>query len=104
MTTNLSGDVIVVTGAGSGIGREYALLAARGGARIVVNDIGGARDDQPSSADRVVDEIQTAGGIAISDYTDVTMADAETSSSSVLSASGDASTASSTTPASHGAA
>ena len=57
--------VIVVTGAGGGLGREYALTLAREGASVVVNDLGGARDGTGaghSMADEVVNEIKAAGG------------------------------------------
>jgi NAD(P)-dependent dehydrogenase (short-subunit alcohol dehydrogenase family) len=63
--------VIVVTGAGGGLGREYALLLARSGARVVVNDLGGARDGSGSGqgmADGVVAEIRTDGGEAVASY------------------------------------
>jgi NAD(P)-dependent dehydrogenase (short-subunit alcohol dehydrogenase family) len=66
--------VIVITGAGGGLGREYALLAAREGARVVVNDLGGARDGSGSGtsmADGVVDEIRAAGGEAEASYDDI---------------------------------
>ena len=56
--------VIVVTGAGGGLGREYALTLAKEGASVVVNDLGGARDGTGagrSMADQVVKEIQDAG-------------------------------------------
>lgn len=64
----LDGKVAIVTGAGNGIGREEALLFAREGARVVVNDLGGARDGQgadKSVAQTVVDEIRAAGGEAV---------------------------------------
>jgi NAD(P)-dependent dehydrogenase (short-subunit alcohol dehydrogenase family) len=63
----LAGKVAIVTGAGNGIGREHALLFAREGARVVVNDPGGDRHGAGSSgaADRVVDEIRAAGGKAV---------------------------------------
>jgi NAD(P)-dependent dehydrogenase (short-subunit alcohol dehydrogenase family) len=58
--------VAIVTGAGMGLGRVYALELARRGARVVVNDFGGGRDGAGggslSPADRVVEEIRTAGG------------------------------------------
>ena len=74
----LDGKVAVVTGAGGGIGRTHALLLAREGAAVVVNDLGGARDGTGSStsmADGVVDEINAAGGKAIAHYGSVTIKD-----------------------------
>lgn len=62
------GRVAVITGAGRGLGRSYALLLASRGAKVVVNDLGGAmRGDGPdtSVAQTVVDEIRAAGGEAI---------------------------------------
>jgi NAD(P)-dependent dehydrogenase (short-subunit alcohol dehydrogenase family) len=70
----LDGKVTVVTGAGNGIGRATALLFAREGARVLVNDLGGARDGNgsaPSAADAVVSEIRQAGGIAEVSYDSV---------------------------------
>ena len=64
---SLDGRVVVVTGAGRGIGRQVALHAAREGARIVVNDYGVSMDgQQPTSevADGVVAEIEELGGEA----------------------------------------
>src|ERR1700741_4338802 len=64
----LAGKVMVVTGAGRGIGREIALLAAAEGAKVVVNDLGGAADGEGadrSVAQQVVDEIAKAGGAAV---------------------------------------
>lgn len=66
--------VIVVTGAGGGLGREYALTLAREGASVVVNDLGGARDGTGaghSMADEVVAEIKAAGGRAVANYDSV---------------------------------
>jgi 3-hydroxy-3-methylglutaryl CoA synthase/NAD(P)-dependent dehydrogenase (short-subunit alcohol dehydrogenase family)/putative sterol carrier protein len=66
--------VAVVTGAGGGLGRSYALELARRGARVVVNDLGGARDGSGAStslADSVVEEITTAGGTAVASYDSV---------------------------------
>jgi NAD(P)-dependent dehydrogenase (short-subunit alcohol dehydrogenase family) len=70
----LEGKVAVITGAGRGIGRGEAILFAREGARVVVNDLGGewdgsGSDDRPAS--QVVDEIVAAGGEAIPHFQDV---------------------------------
>jgi NAD(P)-dependent dehydrogenase (short-subunit alcohol dehydrogenase family) len=66
--------VIVVTGAGGGLGREYALTLAREGANVVVNDLGGARDGTGAGsamADKVAAEIRDAGGRAVANYDSV---------------------------------
>ncbi len=66
--------VVIVTGAGGGLGREYALTLAKEGASVVVNDLGGARDGTGaghSMADQVVDEIKAAGGRAVANYDSV---------------------------------
>jgi len=68
------GQVAVVTGAGGGLGRAYALELARRGAKVVVNDLGGARDgsgDSKSPADEVVGEIEALGGEAVASYDSV---------------------------------
>ncbi|HXQ58812.1 MAG TPA: SDR family oxidoreductase [Acidimicrobiales bacterium] len=64
----LDGRVAIITGAGRGIGREHALLFASEGAKVVVNDLGGAIDgsgDDRSPAEQVVDEIRAMGGEAM---------------------------------------
>ena len=66
--------VIVVTGAGGGLGREYALTLAKEGASVVVNDLGGSRDGTGaghSMADEVVKEIRDSGGRAVANYDSV---------------------------------
>jgi NAD(P)-dependent dehydrogenase (short-subunit alcohol dehydrogenase family) len=68
------GRVAIVTGAGGGLGKTYALELARRGARVVVNDLGGAVDGTGSSesaADQVVSEIVEAGGEAVANYDSV---------------------------------
>ncbi|ORX00048.1 SDR family oxidoreductase [Mycolicibacillus trivialis] len=70
--------VIVVTGAGGGLGRDYALTLAKEGASVVVNDLGGARDGTGAGhnmADEVVAEIKAAGGRAVANYDSVADAD-----------------------------
>jgi 3-hydroxy-3-methylglutaryl CoA synthase/NAD(P)-dependent dehydrogenase (short-subunit alcohol dehydrogenase family)/putative sterol carrier protein len=73
-----AGRVAVVTGAGAGLGRTYALELAARGARVVVNDLGGARDGSGAGsagpADRVVEEIRAAGGEAVANYDSVSTA------------------------------
>lgn len=70
----LEGRVAIITGGGRGIGREHALLFAAEGARVVVNDLGGAVDgtgSDTSAAQQVVDEIVAAGGEAVANSDDV---------------------------------
>jgi NAD(P)-dependent dehydrogenase (short-subunit alcohol dehydrogenase family) len=74
----LEGRVAIITGAGRGLGREHALLFAREGAKVVVNDLGGNPDGtgaDASAAQQVVDEIVDAGGEAIANHDDVSDAD-----------------------------
>jgi NAD(P)-dependent dehydrogenase (short-subunit alcohol dehydrogenase family) len=70
----LAGKVVIVTGAAGGIGRAHALLFAREGAKVVVNDLGGARDGTgrgTTAAEKVCEEIKAAGGQAVPSYDDV---------------------------------
>ncbi|HUR75044.1 MAG TPA: SDR family NAD(P)-dependent oxidoreductase [Sporichthya sp.] len=70
--------VVVITGAGNGLGREYALTLAASGAKVVVNDLGGARDGTGSgalAADKVVHEITAAAGTAVANYDSVATAE-----------------------------
>ncbi|OQR78849.1 peroxisomal multifunctional enzyme type 2-like [Tropilaelaps mercedesae] len=72
------GRVAVVTGAGNGLGREYALLLASRGCKVVVNDLGGGRNGEGASsraADVVVNEIRRDGGEAVPDYNSVEQGD-----------------------------
>ncbi|HWD05858.1 MAG TPA: SDR family oxidoreductase [Amycolatopsis sp.] len=75
---SLDGKVALVTGAGRGIGREHALLLAAEGAKVVVNDLGGAQDGtggELAPAQQVVQEIQDAGGQAVANGDDIADAD-----------------------------
>ena len=70
----LDGKVALVTGSGGGIGREHALALAKEGARLVINDLGGARDgsgEGSAMADQVVKEIEELGGEAVANYDSV---------------------------------
>jgi NAD(P)-dependent dehydrogenase (short-subunit alcohol dehydrogenase family) len=74
MADALQGKVVIVTGAGRGIGREIALAAAQEGAKVVVNDLGGAVDGEGASsapAQEVVDAIKRNGGQAIANFDSV---------------------------------
>ena len=68
------GRVAVITGAGGGLGRAHALLLARRGAAVVVNDLGGSVNGaggDDAAARRVVAEIEAAGGRAIANFDDI---------------------------------
>ena len=71
----LEGKVAIVTGAGGGLGRAHALLLAKEGAAVVVNDLGGSVDGSGEGsrvADEVVKEIRDAGGLALANFGSVT--------------------------------
>lgn len=71
---DFEGRVVIVTGAGGGLGREYALSLAQHGARVVVNDLGGdvnGAGTGSAMADSVVEEIRAAGGEAVACYDSV---------------------------------
>ena len=75
MSIRFDGQVAIVTGAGNGLGRSYALELARRGAKVVVNDLGGAHNgtgQDPQVARKVVDEITTGGGVAIANADSIT--------------------------------
>ncbi len=87
MTIRFDNRVAIVTGAGNGLGRAHALLLASRGARVVVNDPGGAVDGKGgdhAAADKVVAEIKAAGGQAVPNYDSV--ADAKTAANIVKTA------------------
>src|SRR5262245_43439425 len=66
--------VVIVTGAGRGLGRLYAMEVARRGGSVVVNDLGGTMHGEGSDsgvADRVVEEIERAGGVAVASHDSV---------------------------------
>lgn len=67
--------VVIVTGAGGGLGRAHALLFARHGAKVLVNDLGGSAQGEgasSSAADLVVEQIRQAGGTAVANHDSVT--------------------------------
>ena len=92
MTIRFENRVAIVTGAGNGLGRAHALLLASRGAKVVVNDPGGAVDGRPinqgggdhAAADKVVAEIKAAGGQAVPNYDSV--ADAKSAANIVKTA------------------
>ena len=70
--------VVVITGAGNGLGRTYALEMGKRGAKVVVNDLGGSAfgdGADKGAADLVVDEIKAGGGQAVANYDSVTDGD-----------------------------
>jgi len=78
MTLRFDGKVAIVTGAGAGLGRAYALLLASRGAKVVVNDLGGSVQGEggnSKAADIVVNEIKKAGGVAVANYDSVEFGD-----------------------------
>ena len=73
-TLGYDGKVVIITGAGGGLGRQHALLLASRGALVVINDLGGSIDGSGSdkgAAEHVVDEIKSAGGEAVADTNSV---------------------------------
>ena len=78
MTLRFDGKVAIVTGAGAGLGRAYALLLGSRGAKVVVNDLGGSVKGEGvnnKAADIVVDEIKKLGGTAVANYDSVEFGD-----------------------------
>ena len=78
MTLRFDGKVAIVTGAGAGLGRAYALLLGSRGAKVVVNDLGAnvkGEGGNSKAADVVVDEIKKAGGVAVANYDSVEFGD-----------------------------
>jgi NAD(P)-dependent dehydrogenase (short-subunit alcohol dehydrogenase family) len=87
MNVRFDNRVAIVTGAGNGLGRSHALLLASRGAKVLVNDPGGAVDGKGgghAAADKVVDEIKAAGGHAVANYDSV--ADAKSAANIVKTA------------------
>ncbi len=75
MQISFEGQVVVVTGAGGGLGRAHALELARRGASVVVNDVGGLDSPEGPASDAVVAEIEAAGGKAVASYDSVATPD-----------------------------
>ena len=78
MTLRFDGKVCVITGAGGGIGKVYALFFASRGAKVVVNDLGTSHSgdgNNANAADKVVEEIKAKGGQAVANYDSVEFGD-----------------------------
>lgn len=78
MSVQFKDQVAIVTGAGNGLGKSYALALAKLGVKVVVNDVGGSRDgsgQDSNPAALVVNEILVQGGVAISNHSDITRFD-----------------------------
>ena len=71
----VEGKVVVVTGSGAGIGRDFALAFAASGAKVVVNDVSPAKEGQPPAAEQVVAEIKALGGEAVASQDSVAAPD-----------------------------
>jgi NAD(P)-dependent dehydrogenase (short-subunit alcohol dehydrogenase family) len=101
MSIDFTNKVAIVTGAGGGLGKAYALELARRGAKVVVNDLGGSRDGTGTSdaAQQVVQEIEAAGGEALANGASVTEYDQMEAMVAKPRSVGAASTSSSTMPA-----
>jgi NAD(P)-dependent dehydrogenase (short-subunit alcohol dehydrogenase family) len=75
MPISFDGQVVIITGAGQGLGRAYALELGRRGAAVVVNDVGGLDDPEGPAADAVVATIEADGGTAVASYDTVATPD-----------------------------
>lgn len=79
MTLRFDNRVVLVTGAGNGLGRIYALFFASRGAKVCVNDLGtnhlGEGNKGTNAADKVVEEIKAKGGVAVANYDSVEFGD-----------------------------